>query len=191
MKQTVKHRVYREVLAGRLIIKGPKSFAEHARALLMGSIDVIYVENMDTSVDAESREKAQFVAGTLKVHKVVRTVNEIDTKLKFYYTSEDEEPFCTKVFGVSNRCFGVGCYVLVNYEGEKYPGKIISVDTTTATVDCMAKVGRSQEHWKWPAKKDCIDYLLEDIINGINEPAINVGLSTGRAIVHNVPEMLD
>ena len=101
---TIKHRVYREVLAKRIVVKDSKDFAEHANRLL-DHIEVLFVENVDAAVDTESRENAQYVKGTLKVHKVVRELDTANKKsqLQFYYNSNELTPFCTKSFELVER----------------------------------------------------------------------------------------
>ena len=103
---TIKHRVDREVLAKRIVVKDSKDFAEHANRLL-DHIEVLFVENVDTAVDTESRENAQYVKGTLKVHKVVRELDTANKKpqLQFYYNSNELTPFCTKSFELVERLF--------------------------------------------------------------------------------------
>lgn len=60
-----------------MIIEEPKKFALEADRLIQ-SIDVVYVDELDTTaVEALSRESAQKVDGTLKVHKVVRCREEL------------------------------------------------------------------------------------------------------------------
>jgi hypothetical protein len=59
-------------------------------------------------------------------------------------------------------------YCVVKYEGKLFPGLIIGVSETHATVSAMAKCGRL---WKWPERPDILDYEWERyVISGIAEP---------------------
>ncbi|CAG5000327.1 unnamed protein product [Parnassius apollo] len=53
-------------------------------------------------------------------------------------------------------------YVLVEYEGEQWPGQVKTVDDDGAFVSCMNRCGLS---WKWPEKPDCIFYPMDKIIS--------------------------
>lgn len=75
-------------------------------------------------------------------------------------------------------------YVVVEYEGEMWPGQIASVEEDGAYVKCMARSGLC---WKWPEKEDKIFYPLSDIKFKINEPQKK---STKRALFQ-VPELAD
>ena len=83
----VKHTVFREVCAGRVVITSPKHFAEVANAL--SKIHVIYIGLVDKDIDEEIRRVAKPVPRTLKVHFVAR----IESNLDFYETTSDEKPF--------------------------------------------------------------------------------------------------
>lgn len=73
-------------------------------------------------------------------------------------------------------------YVLVEYEGETWPGQVQSVDVDGAYVNCMMRCGLA---WKWPEKQDCIFYPINKIISAIKPP---LKLSTKRALFR-VPEL--
>lgn len=79
-------------------------------------VEGIYtVDNMDTVIEEVSSQNEQYVAGNLKLHKVIRVVSEIETQLNFYYTSEVNEPFSMKSFDVGRQSFTVDYHVLVMY----------------------------------------------------------------------------
>lgn len=55
-----------------------------------------------------------------------------------------------------NTCiYEVNDYVVVNYEGDKYPGQIVSTRDGQYFIRCMSKAG---QNWKWPDKDDEIWY---------------------------------
>ena len=47
----------------------------------------------------------------------------------------------------------VGEWVLVEYDGQLYPGEVIAIDNYEFTVNIMVKAGK---HWKWPDNIDQI-----------------------------------
>lgn len=73
-------------------------------------------------------------------------------------------------------------YVIFVYEGEYFPGKILRVAKTTATISSMQKCRRL---WKWPEKPDVLDYEWKAVVAHINE------LSKVNKIrnVYSVPEL--
>lgn len=73
-------------------------------------------------------------------------------------------------------------YVVVEYEGEIWPGKVTTLEEDGAYIKCMTRCGLA---WKWPEKEDCIFYSKTDIKFKIKEPK---KLSTKRAL-YNVPEL--
>lgn len=50
-----------------------------------------------------------------------------------------------------------------------FPGRITSIFDKGTTVDYIEKLSKQ---WRWPAKKDCIDYEWCDIIRKIQPPIL-------------------
>lgn len=73
-------------------------------------------------------------------------------------------------------------HVIFKYEGQYYPGQIISVTDDSATVSSMVKCGRL---WKWPERPDILDYQWRFLVSHINEP---IKVSKTRN-VYSVPEL--
>ncbi|XP_022181112.1 jerky protein homolog-like [Myzus persicae] len=65
--------------------------------------------------------------------------------------------------------YNVGDFVIVQFENKNFPGRIISIFDKGAKVDCMEKLSKQ---WRWPSKKDCIDYEWSDIIRKIQPPLL-------------------
>jgi hypothetical protein len=65
--------------------------------------------------------------------------------------------------------YNVGDFVIVMFENKKFPGRITAIREKGAEVDCMEKRSKS---WRWPTKKDCIEYEWGDVIGKIKPPKL-------------------
>lgn len=66
-----------------------------------------------------------------------------------------------------------GDWVKVEYDGELYPGEVISTFGDNTQVNAMAKIGRN---WKWPeAGKSDILWYSQDKVKGKISPVLPVG----------------
>lgn len=63
----------------------------------------------------------------------------------------------------------VGGHMIVTYEGESFPGKVVAINKTKQEVKvvCMEK---SLKHWKWPKSEKPEAYKIKDIVKLINAP---------------------
>ena len=57
--------------------------------------------------------------------------------------------------------------MVVNCDGEDFPGEITCCDDDKFDVSMMQK---SNNHWKWPKTIDKILYARDDIVRTINPP---------------------
>ena len=207
---TIKHAVFRKILSNQVVINTPKEFATYADSLLK-SINVVYVGELASGMEEECRRKARPVPGTLKVHHIVRSFNDNSCILTFRDTSvdgslikkieyADESSALTTssstVIGEketpssSNSCetYNIDQFVIVNWEGELYPGKVVGKpDSSNLTVKCLVPAGKPGSIWKWPDKEDVHDYELSDVTGAIGMPKLMPG--TGRRIEFEVPEL--
>ncbi|XP_044741169.1 MFS-type transporter clz9-like isoform X3 [Chrysoperla carnea] len=65
--------------------------------------------------------------------------------------------------------FAVDNFVIVIYNGQKYPGKIVSIFDHGPVVECMEK---KIKFWRWPEKQDRMAYDWDDVWEKINPPKI-------------------
>lgn len=63
--------------------------------------------------------------------------------------------------------YAVEDFVLVLFNGEKYPGRIVRISDEGPTVDCME---RGFKFWRWPQKEDSIQYDWDDVLCKIDPP---------------------
>ena len=78
------------------------------------------------------------------------------------FADNDAEEY--KKMGVATNQF-----VIVQYEGQQFPGKVTSVESEGAVVSVLTKCKR--KGWKWPQTKDEMLYEWDDIIT-LHSPAI-------------------
>ncbi|KAG8273727.1 hypothetical protein J6590_014363 [Homalodisca vitripennis] len=60
-------------------------------------------------------------------------------------------------------------YVVVHWNGLRFPGLVLSVAEEEATVECMAP---TKKFWKWPQEKDTLFYKWCDILKVIQPPKL-------------------
>ncbi|XP_039287903.1 otolith matrix protein OMM-64-like [Nilaparvata lugens] len=65
--------------------------------------------------------------------------------------------------------FTIDNFVIVVYNGQKYPGKIVKILDNGPVVECMEK---KLKFWRWPEKQDCMEYDWDDICEKINPPKV-------------------
>ncbi|KAF5289647.1 hypothetical protein FQA39_LY15005 [Lamprigera yunnana] len=75
----------------------------------------------------------------------------------------------------------VGKYVVVNYEGTFYPGKITKILDEGAVISTMQK---SLKSWKWPTHEDAISYSWDEVIGGKDAPQ-----QISKRGFYNIPEL--
>nr|CAH7727746.1 unnamed protein product [Callosobruchus chinensis] len=63
----------------------------------------------------------------------------------------------------------VGSFVIVRWNGLRFPGLVLSVAEEGATVDCMTPTSKC---WKWPKDKDILFYKWDDIEKLIYPPKL-------------------
>ena len=59
-------------------------------------------------------------------------------------------------------------FVIVQYEGSYFPGRVVALGKNSITVSCMVKSGITT--WKWPASEDIHKYNPKDVIKSIKTP---------------------
>ena len=186
----VKNTVFRHVKANRVVVNDPKAFAEYADSVLP-KISVIYVPDLNCSFAEEVTENALEVPGTLKVHQVKRVSSENKWILEFYYTSTSQTPF--HQFSYVKDCKVAGSWVIIVYEGEHFPGKIVEVkENGMFLVSCLKKhfqLGFS--YWTHFEKghEDIGLYSKSDIVKSIDVPKLVPGNSRQK-IIFEVPELI-
>lgn len=65
------------------------------------------------------------------------------------------------------KTFKKNSFVIVDYEGVFYPGKLEDISSDEVYVSVMEKTG---VNWRWLSKPDKLWYKKEDIVKSIPEP---------------------
>lgn len=155
-------------------------------------IDVITKDNINSMMNNINTANIKPFKGTMQVHQVVVQFNE-DAHL----TAQMKTLSCFKC-PVMKKCnhFNIGSmiirkeptkekkteakekktdtsiklssYVIVNYEGEFFPGIVEGINNEEYIINTMCMSGPS--HWKWPEKKDTCTYTINDIVETIDVP---------------------
>ncbi|KAG5899860.1 hypothetical protein JTB14_012327 [Gonioctena quinquepunctata] len=60
-----------------------------------------------------------------------------------------------------------GSFVVFSYENELYPGKIVAFDDDVVIINAMQK---SLKLWKWPSRRDQLEYQWSDVLGSIERP---------------------
>ncbi|RZF41703.1 hypothetical protein LSTR_LSTR011638 [Laodelphax striatellus] len=74
-----------------------------------------------------------------------------------------------------------GEFVVFEYEGEYFPGKILKFTDKTVEISALQK---SLKSWKWPEKQDIHSYDWQDVVGHINEPKL-----ISKQGFYSVPEL--
>ena len=81
---------------------------------------------------------------------------------------------------LENDLYAVGNFVIVDFEGDLYPGKVIDIGDDGLNVSVLHKSGLN---WRWPKAVDAIHYSRSEIKKKISEPL------PGRRGIFCVPEL--
>lgn len=66
--------------------------------------------------------------------------------------------------------YKIGDFVIVQYEGEYFPGVVNDTNLTSALVSVMTMSGSG---WKWPNEDDEIWYKFNDVMQLIKPPEVS------------------
>ena len=112
---------------------------------------------------------------------------DVDNDEESFSSSSDEsneEPVAPESLPTPD--YREGDYVLVEYDGQKYPGQIIEKLVSGARVKCMAKMGRS---WRWPARPDELTYAWSTVLQKITPP-IAISKRSNQFVVSELNEFV-
>ena len=95
-------------------------------------------------------------------------------QLKFFMTSKSHNPLAEVQYQVAllpqHVSYNIRTYVLVQYEGELWPGQITKVEQDRVRVKFFQKATAQGSIWRWPDKPDEGFYQTGDIEREIETP---------------------
>lgn len=118
------------------------------------------------------KEKAEEKAKAQEMKNQKKTEKKIAKKTAYEDTSEEESSVddeSDKIL-LDKKCISVNSYVIVQYEGEYFPGIVLEKKKDGATVKVMGMAG--VDTWKWPDKDDVLFYEYNDIKTVIDFPQL-------------------
>ena len=89
--------------------------------------------------------------------------------------AENIDPLEQHHEGLGSVAGGVGdlqegeSFVIVQYEGSYFPGKVVTLGKNSVTVSCMVKSGITT--WRWPDREDFHKYHSKDVVKQIAPPS--------------------
>ena len=176
---TVKRSVWRYVRSGRGQATTPLSFCQVAIAR-NPSVHIHFISADSIESNKETLEKywdTTFrIANTQQLHFVMArgehflSVSDTSDSLQRTYVritpdddlSDDESIDKFTHINDNNDQTGVavGDWVVVQYDGEPFPGEITKCNGNVIQVNVMHRAGTQ---WKWPSSPDQIDYFKNDV----------------------------
>ena len=85
-----------------------------------------------------------------------------------HHEDQPDEESATLEASEAEMSLSVGMWVVVNYDGVKFPGEVTAIDIDVE-VSVMHKSGTN---WKWPSPVDRISYRKEDVVKIISPPKV-------------------
>ena len=182
---TIKRAVWRHIRSERSHITTPQEYSTLAKQLCL-NIQVEFVakseiDQQSTFLDAKW-EGVMALPQTHKVHciqalgadkvKVADISSEIEKcsrvcQIRSPSMTEQNSPIEDKAQPTLN--LSIGQWVVVKYDGEKFPGEVTCIDNSDVEVSVMH---RSANAWKWPRPEDKIFYSRNEIVHVIKPPSV-------------------
>lgn len=129
-----------------------------------------------TNDSNESDSKA-----SMELKTSVSTFQDMETESILSNTGAND----TSAKASSSACINVRDYIVVDFNGERYPGQVQEIVDSTGEVFCSV-LHKSGKNWKWPEKPDIEWYKPNETIRKIEAP---VSVSTRGLFAFNVDEI--
>ena len=178
---TVKRLATSAVVTRQAIIKDANSLIQavnHKTKIMLALMSEDYITQTLKNLKMELMwETVRQLPGTMHINCIKPAGKAGNVQASYYKDDKDsfnhplqessnEEPS----FQTAAKEYSVGQYVIVKYNGNYYPGEILSVASSTARVRTMENSG--PKFWKWPSHDDILDYFFADIVKSIDPPTI-------------------
>lgn len=179
---TVKREVWMGTLSGNVMVNSLEDFCKSANQKnkkivveavsqdeMKKQLDNLGLQHLfQQSSPISDIKKMHYVGVTSETYAIETRnySNQVEELNSVEPESDDEwyDKTCDKISGADLK---VGCYVLVEYEAELFPGVITCIMDKWITVKAMEKC---KGGWRWPEKDDVIDYERDKVVRMINFP---------------------
>ncbi|XP_050340019.1 uncharacterized protein LOC126766169 [Bactrocera neohumeralis] len=91
-------------------------------------------------------------------------------KEKIILKKKEKQGLKVKVRRNINNSFNPGDYVVVRYEGEKFPVQVLKVTNGNPEKFQIKTMTMSGSNWSWPGKEDILEYDADEVVKKINLP---------------------
>ncbi|KAF5273671.1 hypothetical protein FQA39_LY07361 [Lamprigera yunnana] len=136
------------------------------------------------AVEQNGPSCSEDVASDLSDYDVNNEIEEVESDIAFVDNLEGitaGSKTVSDLYNFREVVKEVGKYVVVNYEGTFYLGKITKILDEGAVISTMQK---SLKSWKWPTHEDAISYSWDEVIGGIDATQ-----QISKRVFYNVPEL--
>ncbi len=119
---------------------------------------------------ADTSDSTQFT--TVRIRKVNDSdieEEESDSEGKEEDSESETKEEESQAIVTTTEVLSVGNWVIVNYDGEEFPGEITSCEND---IEVSVMHRSSNKFWKWPKPIDKICYERKDVIKIINPPKV-------------------
>lgn len=159
-KRTVKRRKKMNVPPGKSIgLSDLEQPPTNDSSTNEASTPLVVPRNVSTEPDTETEDESDAFS-----------LQDSDASLNLNFSDEDLDSAInndTNATQQANSNFMVEDYVVVNFEGELFPGKVTQRKDGGYMVSAMAKSGMN---WKWPRRPDEIYYTEQEVLKRIEAP---------------------
>lgn len=128
------------------------------------------IEEKERKIEEKKEEKAKKKALKNDYCELSSDEEELDENLLEFECEENEEESEGESNAFDPKQCQPGDFVIVNYTGQKFPGKVVEVLEDGLRVSCFEKALLS---WRWPARDDCGVYEWPDVVCKIKTPIGN------------------
>ena len=146
------------------------SHHENVRLLLLPQTHKMHCftpHGKDMLTVADTSDATEFKV--VSIRKVVTTISESEEEEESPQLIVNETITENNTTSEEPRSISVGQWVVVHYDGMRYPGEVTNIDGGDNQYEVRV-MHRSGNHWKWPVTDDKIFYSQEDIKNNIDPP---------------------
>lgn len=156
-------------------VASSEEYIEHQRRLMQEKKDKIEkaeqrkIDRINKKTGQQQKEKTKGKKSAMSLNNLQEESTNKELNEERKENTKNREKICKGPV--------TGDFVVVNYEGEKFPGQILRICNDKPghpkyVVKTMTMSGfvNGRVNWRWPDKDDVLDYDAKDIMKKINSP---------------------